>query len=374
MHESSKEPHDDTAYDVTHTTSTQQSSNEIEKSLIQNTNTLASSSILVREGITAGKRIAKISVVTLLAIGVVEIVTGYFSGSVVATADGIDSVSDAMISFIVLLGLRIAHKPADKKFHFGYHKVESFAALMAAIGMVAIGMVIFYNSYQSLTHPHEIKQPILVMLVLAGASALSLHRAFQMRKIANKYNLLSLKTDARNSIKDGSASVIGFFSILVATQFGFLQMDAIGGMIIAGYIFSVSYISLKRSSLILVDSWQNPDLTDLIKKIISEQFSEETVEVKNVLLRSSGMVDQAEIHIELSGDEPLSDIEMLSLGMEMAIRAKIPSLEKITIIPHSASDIIDKSASTKTNALRYIKWRQSAFRFNRNRQTKENKT
>ena len=374
MHESSKEPHDDTAYDVTHTTSSQQSSNEIEKSLIQNTNTLASSSILVREGITAGKRIAKISVVTLLAIGVVEIVTGYLSGSVVATADGIDSVSDAMISFIVLLGLRIAHKPADKKFHFGYHKVESFAALMAAIGMVAIGMVIFYNSYQSLMHPHEIKQPIFVMIVLAGASALSLHRAFQMRKIANKYNLLSLKTDARNSIKDGSASVIGFFSILVATQFGFLQMDAIGGMIIAGYIFSVSYISLKRSSLILVDSWQNPDLTDLIKKIISEQFGSIGVEVKNVLLRSSGMVDQAEIHIELSGDEPLSDIEMLSLGMEMAIRAKIPSLEKITIIPHSASDIIDKSASTKTNALRYIKWRQSAFRFNRNRQTKENKT
>jgi cation diffusion facilitator family transporter len=374
LHESSKEPHDDTAYDVTHTTSPQQSSNEIEKSLIQNKNSLNSSSTLVREGITAGKRIAKISVVTLLAIGVVEIVTGYLSGSVVATADGIDSVSDAMISFIVLLGLRIAHKPADKKFHFGYHKVESFAALMAAIGMVAIGMVIFYNSYQSLMHPHEIKQPILVMIVLAGASALSLHRAFQMRKIANKYNLLSLKTDARNSIKDGSASVIGFVSILVATQFGFLQMDAIGGMIIAGYIFSVSYISLKRSSLILVDSWQNPDLTDMIKKIISEQFSEEAVEVKNVLLRSSGMVDQAEIHIELSGDEPLSDIEMLSLGMEMAIRAKIPSLEKITIIPHSASDIIDKSASTKTNALRYIKWRQSAFRFNRNRQTKENKT
>ncbi|MGZ5491814.1 MAG: cation transporter, partial [Nitrososphaeraceae archaeon] len=64
--------------------------------------------------------------------------------------------------------------------------VESFAALMAAIGMVAIGMVIFYNSYQSLMHPHEIKQPILVMIVLAGASALSLHRTFQMRKIANK--------------------------------------------------------------------------------------------------------------------------------------------------------------------------------------------
>jgi cation diffusion facilitator family transporter len=377
LRESSKESSDDAAAsDDTNSPPSQHSSKEIENSFIQNQNSLTSSSNLVREGIIAGKRIAKISVVTLLAIGIVEIVTGYLSGSVVATADGIDSVSDAMISFIVLLGLRIAHKPADKKFHFGYHKVESFTALIAAIGMIVIGVIIFYNSYQSFIHPHEIKEPILVMIVLASAGAISLHRAFQMRKIANKYNLLSLKTDARNSIKDGSASVIGFFSILIATQFGFLQMDAIGGMIIAGYIFSVSYISLKRSSLILVDSWQNPDLTDIIKKIISEQFSNEAVEVKNVLLRSSGMVDQAEIHIELSGNEPLSDIEMLSLGMEMAIRAKVPSLEKIIIIPHSsASDIVDKSTtSTKGNMSRYIKWRQSASRFNKNRQqTKENK-
>jgi len=213
---------------------------------------------------------------------------------------------------------------------------------------------------------------MLIMIVLAGASALSLHRAFQMRKIANKFNLLSLKTDARNSIKDGSASVIGFFSILVATQFGCVQMDAIGGMIMQDtYIFSVSYISLKRSSLILVDSWQNPELTDMIKKIISERFSNEVLNVKNVLLRSAGMVDQAEIHIEFSGDTPLSDIEILSLRIEMAIRSKIPSLEKISIIPHSSSEIgAAKSitSTTKMNALRNIKWRQPVFRIDRNRQ------
>src|ERR687892_2389650 len=191
-----------------------------------------SSSNLINEGILAGQKIARISVITLIGIGIVELVTGQVSGSVVATADGIDSLSDAMISFIVLLGLRIAHRPADKKFHFGYHKVESFAAMMAAIGMVIIGCIIVYRSYEALIHPREIKQPIFTMIVLATAGAISLHRAFQMRIIANKYDLLSLKTDAKNSIKDGSASVIGFFSVLIASQFGFLQMDAIGGMII----------------------------------------------------------------------------------------------------------------------------------------------
>ena len=318
---------------------------------------------LVSEGILAGQRIAKISVITLVSIGIVEILTGYFSGSVVATADGLDSISDAVISSIVLLGLRIAHRPADKKFHFGYHKVESFAALMAAIGMVAIGIVIFYNSYQAMLHPHEIRQPVLTMAVLAAAGGVSLHRAFQMRNIANKYNLLSLRTDARNSIKDGSASIIGVVSVMIASQFGFLQMDAIGGMIIAGYIFSVSYLSLKRSSLILVDSWQNPKLTELIKQYIEQKLFrisegpeplETKVKVRSVLLRPAGMVSQAEVHIEVDGDKPLKDVEVICLQVEREIRTKFPDLERISIIPHSSITKPMMQMSRPTSFRRWI--------------------
>ncbi|MCI0565459.1 MAG: cation diffusion facilitator family transporter [Nitrososphaera sp.] len=301
--------------------------------------TRSSSGILpsntINEGLVAGQRIAKISVVTLISIGIAEILMGQVSGSVVATADGIDSLSDALISFIVLVGLRMAHKPADRKFHFGYQKVESFAALMAAIGMVAIGVFILFHSYEALLHPREIQQPVLTMLVLAAAGGISLHRAFQMNTIANKYSLLSLKTDAKNSIKDGSASIIGFISVLIASQFGFLQMDAIGGMIIAGYIFSVSYVSLKQSSLILVDSWQNPRITDAVRKIVEEKFKEESVAVKSVLLRPSGMLAQAEIHLEIDGEKKLADVELLLIRMELAIRSQIPVIGRISSIPHS---------------------------------------
>jgi len=208
---------------------------------------------------------------------------------------------------------------------------------MAALGMVVIGCVIFYHSYQSLVNPHVIKQPVLTMIVLTAASAISLHRAFQMRIIANKYNLLSLKTDARNSIKDGSASVVGFFSVLIASQLGILQADAIGGMIIAGYIFSVSYISLKRSSLILVDAWENPRITEMVQKTVEERFSNENLTVRSVLLRPSGIVAQAEVHVYVDGNKPLTDIELLSLEIEMEIRSKVPSVERASIIPHSSA-------------------------------------
>jgi hypothetical protein len=73
------------------------------------------------------------------------------------------------------------------------------------------------------------------------------------------------------------------------------------------------------------------------------------------------MVDQAEIHIGLSGDEQLSDIEMLSLRIEMTIRAKIPSLEKISIIPHSSSIMSEDkpSLATKLNALRNLRMKKA---------------
>lgn len=289
---------------------------------------------LVNEGFLAGQRIAKISVVTLISIGIVELVMGHISGSVVATADGVDSMSDAMISFIVLIGLRFARRPADRKFQFGYHKVESFAALMAAIGMIVIGSFIVYNSYGGLIHPEEIQQPLLTMVVLAIAGGISLHRAFQMRSIANKYNLLSLKTDAKNSIKDGSASVLGFLSVLIATQFGFLQADAIGGLVIAGFIFSVAYVSLKQSSLILVDAWHNPVSSDYIKRLIEQKF-EAKVRVRSIKLRQTGIISRAEIHLEIDGNKPLNEVEMYLLNTESVIKSNIPSMDVVLVVPHA---------------------------------------
>ena len=310
----------------------------------------AESSRPINEGIRCAQKIAKISVITLLSIGIVELLVGQISGSVVATADGIDSLSDTMISFIVYMGLVIAARPADKKFHFGYYKVESFAALIAAMGMIVVGSIILFQASGALLlqHKHEIHQPILTMIVLAVASVISLYRAVQMRNIANKHNLLSLRTDAKNSIKDGSASVVGFFSLLIATQFGFSQMDAIGGIIIAGYIFSVAYVSLKQSSLILVDSWQNPNVTELMRRIIEDKFKNNNqIKVRSILLRPAGMmVIFVAVHIEVDGNRRLADIELLTKDVEMTIHSKIPYIKKISVIPHSLTSLSTIPEST----------------------------
>jgi divalent metal cation (Fe/Co/Zn/Cd) transporter len=116
-------------------------------------------------------------------------------------------------------------------------------------------------------------------------------------------------------------------------------MDAIGGLIIAGYIFSVAYLSIRQSSLILVDSWHNPTVTDRIRHMIEDRIriDQPSIKVISVLLRPAGITAHAEIHVELDGNNRLADVEVLSLKIQMLIRSKFSNVERVTVIPHAAS-------------------------------------
>jgi cation diffusion facilitator family transporter len=287
------------------------------------------------DNLNSAKLITKISIIALLFIGISELIVGYLGGSIVIIADGVNTFYYTMVSFIVLLGLRVAHRPPNNKFPYGYQKVESFASLLAAIGMIIIGAVIFYNSYQAFLNPHEIKQPLVTMVILAIAGFISLQRSFQIRNFAKKYNIFSFKKDAKNSIRDASASIIGFFSVMISTQLGILQMDAIGGMIIAVYMFSVSYLSLKKSSSILVDSCEDSHMSDKLKKLIMERFSDEIINVKSILIRPIGMSFHGEVHVELDGRKRFGDVDLLLMDIEMVICSKFSNFASLTIIPHS---------------------------------------
>jgi len=69
--------------------------------------------------------IAKASVPLFLAIGIIEILSGSFSGSVGLVSDGVHTLSDGLVSGIVWIGLRFARRGPDGKFHFGYYNCST---------------------------------------------------------------------------------------------------------------------------------------------------------------------------------------------------------------------------------------------------------
>jgi cation diffusion facilitator family transporter len=276
-----------------------------------------------------GKRAAWVSVWTLLAIGVAEVTISTITGSLTLFADGLDSMADALVSFIVWFGITMLHKPKSKLFHFGYAKIESFAAFVAAVVIVILGAFIVYNAFDRLIHhPVTVSNPEVTMITLIAAGSISLHRAFRVRSIAKKYNLISLNLDAKNSIKDGSASFVGFASVL-AGYIGIPYMDAIGSMIIAGYIFYMAYTAFKESTLVLVDAVKNPKLEHEISMFVEEKFN---VNVDDVLIRPLGHAFSAQLHVALDQNLTLKDAHDILTKINAAVSERFGT-EETTVIP-----------------------------------------
>jgi cation diffusion facilitator family transporter len=278
-------------------------------------------------GYLEGERLAKVSVWTLVALGVIEVAAGQFTGSIGLSADGIDSISDGFVSFLVWLGLKMSQKAPDEKFHFGYHKVETLVAFVTSIGLMGLAGVVMYRSYLAFVKPKPLTLPVLALAVLLIAGTISLYRALQMRRIAKRYNLSSLRLDANNAIKDGSASFLVFFTVL-ASSLGFHQMDGVGGMAVGVFILIVSYVVLRETTLVLLDAYHNPQLVEEIRRIVERN---EGVNVKDVLLRASGPYVHSEIHIEAESDMTVGQLDEIKSSIENAVKERFTGIRRVVV-------------------------------------------
>ncbi|MCX6660570.1 MAG: cation diffusion facilitator family transporter [Candidatus Bathyarchaeota archaeon] len=278
-------------------------------------------------GYLEGERLAKVSVWTLVGLGVIEIAVGQFTGSIGLTADGIDSVSDGFVSFLVWLGLKMSRKAPDEKFHFGYYKVESLVAFSTSIGLMGIGGFILYRSYLAFLEPKPLTLPILALAVLLIAGTISTYRALQMRRIAKRYNISSLKLDANNAIKDGSASFLVFFTVL-ASSLGFHQMDAVGGIVVGVFILLVSYVAIRETTLVLLDAYHSPQLVEEIRRIVE---SNDGVWVKDVLLRAAGPYVQSEIHIEAEATMTVGRLDEIKSSIETTVKERLTGIKRVVV-------------------------------------------
>jgi cation diffusion facilitator family transporter len=266
---------------------------------------------------------------TLICIGIVELGVGFWTGSLGLKADGVDSLSDSVISLIVWVGLHYSRRRPDARFHFGYHKVESLSALIVSFGMVGLAAYIMYHSYLTFLNPKEITLPQLALVTLLGCGTVSMYRAFQMRSVAKTYGLLSLRTDANNSIKDGTASFVVFASVLGASL-GIRELDAVGGMIISLYIFAVAYVAMRESSLILLDACESPEMTSALTTALK------TVEgvrgVASVKLRPSGPYLTGIISVQVDGSKTIAEAEHLRRKLLDVVSAVIEPTGEISIV------------------------------------------
>ena len=274
------------------------------------------------------EKLVLISAIVLVLIGIVEIVVGNYTNSVGLIADGIDSMSDSVISFMVWFGLRISRRKSDKKFHFGYYRVETLVSLIVSMIMIAMSIYISYNAYLRIKSPVELNYPIIAMVTLVIGGLISLWLSLIKNNLAKKYNLLSFTADAKASIKDWTSSFIILAGVLLS-YFGFTWGDALGALIVAVYIISVAITTIRAASLILIDGFNNPELIKDISKII-RKYSK--VKLRDLKLRMTGPYITGEITIVVDEEMSIGDVYKIKDRIREEIMKKIEGVKDLTIL------------------------------------------
>ena len=99
--------------------------------------------------------LAGLTTIILVLLGVIQIILGEtYLKSIALTANGIDCIGDGFVSGVVWIGLLFFKKPANKKFNYGYYKMENLASGFAAVVMIGLAIFIVIRSYYQLIDPY----------------------------------------------------------------------------------------------------------------------------------------------------------------------------------------------------------------------------
>jgi len=281
------------------------------------------------EELSKGGVVASKSFAVLVLVGVVEVTVGVFSASVALIADGVYSFSDAAVSLIVWLGLRLSRRAADGRFHFGYYRVETFSSMLAAAIMSILGAIILYESYRLLVYARPIVNAEIAMIVALAATVIAMIMSIFKRRAAKKFDSLALKADAFNSVKDFLTSFTALIGIAASHYLGFMEMDSVAGIIIALFIFTVSYYIIREASFVLMDACSCSDIISDIERIAKNVTH--VRDVHDIRLRKIGPYLMGDMRVEVDGMLTVNEAHTIGTEIEEKVKQEFDEVAEIRV-------------------------------------------
>lgn len=198
---------------------------------------------------------------------VVEVVGGFFAGSLALLADAVHMLSDNVALALALVAAWLAAKPATSERTFGYKRAEVLAALANGVLLVALAIWIFVEGVMRLRDPGDVLGGWMLGIALVGivvnvAASLVLSRA--------RTDSLNVEAALRHVFADllGSLGVAAAAVVILAT--GWVRADPLVSILIGVLVLVSAWSILRDSTSILLESTpRGIDATELGRRLAS---------------------------------------------------------------------------------------------------------
>ncbi|MDX1931937.1 MAG: cation diffusion facilitator family transporter [Capsulimonadales bacterium] len=163
----------------------------------------------------AGVRSTLIGIGVNLLLVVGKATAGVVGHSYALIADAIESGMDVLSSALVLIGLKVASRPADENHPQGHGKAEPLATVVVSIFLFLAAYEIGRASLHEILHPHTLPAP-WTLIVLVAVVVVKETLARFLTQVGGQSGSGAVQADAQHQRADVITSAAAFLGISIA--------------------------------------------------------------------------------------------------------------------------------------------------------------
>lgn len=238
------------------------------------------------------KRIAALSI--LLLIG--KTIAWYLTGSVAILTDAFESIVNVVAGLIGVYSLYVSAKPRDQDHPYGHGKAEFISAAVEGTLITIAGVIIIYEAFNNLIHPHTINELDHGIIIVAITGIINYFAGAICIKTGKKNNSLALISTGKHLQTDTWSTlgiVVGLILILVTKL---VWLDSAVAIAFSIFIIFTGYKILRSSIAGIMDEAD----TELLKKLVemlNTNRRENWIDLHNLRIIKYGSTIHLDCHL-----------------------------------------------------------------------------
>ncbi|MFN3966152.1 MAG: cation diffusion facilitator family transporter [Endomicrobiia bacterium] len=275
-----------------------------------------------------------ISVLINTVLFLLKLWVGIITGSVAMIADAWHTISDSLTSLLVITGLIVSGKPADKQHPFGHGRAELIASIVIGTLLLVVGFNFIVESIRRLIQFQKTEYKQIAIYVFLISAIIKEALAQFSFWAGRKTDYSSLIADGWHHRSDAIASIL--IVIGGVASYSFWWIDGVLGIIVSLLIIFTSCQIVFENGNILLGEKIEEDLEPKIRKAISE-IAPEVKDVHHFHIHKYGDHTELTLHICLSPKMKLETAHKITDLIEEKIRSDF-KIEATVHIEHQKDE------------------------------------
>ena len=275
-------------------------------------------------------RVSLVSVAGNAALSVFKLLAGILAHSGAMISDAVHSASDVLSSFIVIIGVKLSAREADRDHPYGHERFECVAAIVLAVVLAVTGLLIGYGAVESIGAGEKAAVIPGLLALIAAVVSIACKEAmyWYTRHYARRLNSAALMANAWHHRSDALSSVGALIGIAGA-RLGYPIMEPIASLLICLFILKAAYDIFKDATGKMVDRACDAETEKRIADCVLSQ--REVLGIDRLQTREFGSKIYVDLEIRVDGSLPLVEAHAIAEQVHDRIEAEFPAVKHIMV-------------------------------------------